>query len=1287
MDEDGYFRFIGRADDIINSSGYRIGPFEVENVLLTHPAVAEVAAISSPDPIRGEVVKAFVVLSTDYATHNKEKLTMELQEHPQDVPEYFNFASDVLDKWSQREKEGKRPPNPAFWWIREKGEEVKWTFEDLSYLSRKTANVLSEASTILLTAPDILYRLQQSKVSCIVANEATAPLVDAVGSECSWLKTRILVSKSHKREGWLNFHDLLHQGSCIFQHGFFQFDPKVVLESLAKYPVTTFCGTPTIFRMLLQHNPSRYKFKSLHTCLGGGEPCNLDVLKEWKAETGFDIGEGYGQTESIIDENNNCLPPGEEGDIAVKIKPQRPVGLFTGYVNDPEKTAATERGDYYITGDRGLMDEEGYVQFVARADDIILSSGYRIGPFEVEHALMKHPAVAEAAVVSSPDPIRGEFEAINRGDKEVPNYFNFANDVLDKWSKIERDGGRPYHPALWWIDGKGGEVKWGFEKLGFVSRKAANVLTGPCGLQRGDRVILILPRIPEWWMLTLACIRAGIIFIPGTPQLTAKDIQYRLQVSKAKGIITNDSLAPVVETVSSSCPSLQTKAAPSSHNCVQTQSDEPMVIFFTSGTTGSPKMVEHSQTSLALGLTLLGRDWLDFKPSDIMWNISDTGWVKGSMGGVFGPWLRGTSVFIHSMPQFDPKEVLKTLSTYPVTTLCTAPTAYRMLVQQDLSSYTFKSLSHCLTGGEPMNPEVVSQWKKQTGLQLYEGYGQTEVKGKPVKLGSMGTAAPPYDVQVRTIHLAQVRSRFGRSTFSREGKHIIDEDGKILPRGQEGDIAIRIKPKRPFSFFSHYVDNPENNSAVVRGNFYITGDRGWMDEDGYFWFVGRSDDVIISSGYRIGPFEVESALIEHPAVVESAVVSSPDIFASHNPEKLTRELQDHVKKVTAPYKYPRKNFTDYKSICDQYKPEVPEYFNFAKDVVDNWAQSEKEGRRPSSPALWWVSEQGTQVEWSFVELALESKKAATVLSEQGGLWEGDRVVVILPRIPEWWLLNLACIRTEHTCVATKSTDPMAIYFTSGTTGAPKMTEHSHASHGIGLGFNGSQGAGIFVHHMPRFDPKLVLEMLSKFPITTFCSAPTVYRLLVQHNLRSYKFQNLKHCLSAGEPINPEVMDQWKTETGLDIYEGYGQTETDDQERTASTLRGDFYITGDRGFQDEDGYIWLVGRRDDVINSAGYRIGPFEVENALIEHDAVVEAAVVSSPDPIRGEVVKAFVVLAPEYISHDQEALIKELQDYVKTVTAPYKYPRKMEFVPHLPKTISGKIRRNELRKKEWGQA
>ncbi|XP_015271602.1 PREDICTED: acyl-coenzyme A synthetase ACSM3, mitochondrial-like [Gekko japonicus] len=510
------------------------------------------------------------------------------------------------------------------------------------------------------------------------------------------------------------------------------------------------------------------------------------------------------------------------------------------------------------------------------------------------------------------------------------------------------------------------------------------------------------------------------------------------------------------------------------------------------------------------------------------------------------------------------------------------------------------------------------------------------------------------------------------------------------------------------------------------------------------------------------------------------------------------------------------NFSDYESIREQYKPEVPEYFNFAKDVLDKWAEMEKEGRGPSSPALWWVGDRGEEVRWSFEELVAGSKKAANVLSEQCGLRKGDRVIVILPRIPAWWLLNVACMRTgtvlipgttqltakdilhrlqasrakciitdgvlapavdsvaskcpslasklivsrdhrdgwlsfcdllnlapaDHKCVATKSCEPMAIYFTSGTTGAPKMAEHSHSSQGIGLALNGrywldltpkdliwnssdtgwaksawssvfapwSQGAGVFVHSMPRFEPKPVLETLSRFPITTFCSAPTAYRMLIQPALQRYTFHSLKHCVSAGEPMNPEVMEDWKRETGLDIYEGYGQTETvlvcgtfkgmkikpgsmgkpspaEDPEKTASTIRGSYYVTGDRGIRDEEGYFWFVGRADDVINSAGYRIGPFEVESALIEHPAVVESAVVSSPDSLRGEVVKAFVVLAPDYVSHDPEVLAKELQDHVKKATAPYKYPRRMEFVPHLPKTISGKIRRNELRKKEWGEA
>uniref|UniRef100_A0A8B9C5H6 medium-chain acyl-CoA ligase n=1 Tax=Anser brachyrhynchus TaxID=132585 RepID=A0A8B9C5H6_9AVES len=489
-----------------------------------------------------------------------------------------------------------------------------------------------------------------------------------------------------------------------------------------------------------------------------------------------------------------------------------------------------------------------------------------------------------------------DYEAIGRCEQEVPEYFNFAGDVLDKWSQIEKERKEPSNPALWWINGKGGERKWSFEELGFESRKVANVLSGPCGLQRGDRIIVILPRIPEWWLLNTACMRTGVVFIPGTTQLTAKDICYRLLASKAKCIVTIDELAPAVDSVASKCQFLKTKlivsesrraewlnfsdlfkAASAVHNCVKTRSQDPMTIYFTSGTTGFPKMVEHSYGSFGLGFFICGRYWMNLTPSDIVWNMSDTGWIKAAIGNVFGPWFQGTCVFVHAMPQFDPKVILNTLCRYPVTTLCSAPTLYRMLVQHDLTRYAFKTLKHCLSGGEPVNPEVMEQWKSQTGLNIYEAYGQTEV--------------------------------------------IIDEKGSVLPPGKEGDIAIKIDAKRPFTFFTRYVDDPVKTASTIRGNFYITGDRGSMDEDGYIWFMGRSDDVIISSGYRIGPFEVESALIEHPAVVESAVVSSPDpirgevvkAFVVLSPslktqdlKKLACELQDHVKKVTAPYKYPRK---------------------------------------------------------------------------------------------------------------------------------------------------------------------------------------------------------------------------------------------------------------------------------------------------------------------------------------------------------------------------------------------
>uniref|UniRef100_G3VK65 medium-chain acyl-CoA ligase n=1 Tax=Sarcophilus harrisii TaxID=9305 RepID=G3VK65_SARHA len=656
-----------------------------------------------------------------------------------------------------------------------------------------------------------------------------------------------------------------------------------------------------------------------------------EEFEKWKKATGLNIHEIYGQSETgltcavsrgmkikkgsmgkaippfemqIIDDKGNILPPGTEGNIAIRIKPTRPIGLFSGYLDILLLRFNCQKKIHFAI--MKILFQLQMFRFIwnPKFPRRYFHQGYQVlAPLNLS-----------------------DFEAINRCERDLPENFNFAGDVLDRWAQLEQKGERPPNPALWWINDKGAEVKWNFRELGLLSRKVANALTKSCGLQRGERVAVILPRVPEWWLVNVACMRTGLIFMPGTIQLTAKDILYRLTASKAKCIVASDEAAPAVDSIVSNCPALKTKilvsensrsgwldfnelfkSASEEHNCVKTGSQEPMAIYFTSGTTGSPKMALHSQSSLGIGYTLCGRYWLDLKPSDIMWNMSDTGWVKAAIGSVFSTWLQGACVFVHRMTQFNTDIFLDTLNNYPITTLCSAPTVYRMLVQKDLKSCNFKTLRHCLTGGEPLNPEVREQWKSQTGLELYEGYGQTEVgiicanqKGNEIKPGSMGKGVPPYDVQ------------------------IIDENCNILPPGKEGDIALRLKSTRPFSFFSEYVDNPSKTAATMRGNFYVTGDRGIMDSDGYFWFVGRADDVIISSGYRIGPFEVESALIEHPAVVESAVVSSPDpirgevvkafvvlsaLFKSANTEKLALELQNHVKKVTAPYKYPRKAST------------------------------------------------------------------------------------------------------------------------------------------------------------------------------------------------------------------------------------------------------------------------------------------------------------------------------------------------------------------------------------------
>ena len=498
---------------------------------------------------------------------------------------------------------------------------------------------------------------------------------------------------------------------------------------------------------------------------------------------------------------------------------------------------------------------------------------------------------------------------------ERPDKYNFARDVIDRWE--------PDEPALFWVDDEGTEISRTFAQISEASRRLCNVLT-KAGVRTGDTVIVMLPRVIPWWETFTATLRMGAVISPGTVQLSEKDLEYRINAAAATCVVTDSANAAKVDAVMANCPTLAVRivtdsrrdgwidyeqavaAASPEFETVDTGAEDEAICYFTSGTTGYPKMCIHSH-NYAIGHRITGELWLDLKPDDLHWNVSDTGWGKAAYSSYFGPWLCGTTLFIHHTTGFNPQQTLELLAKYPITTFCGAPTIYRMLVLQDLSRYRFKALRHCTGAGEPLNPEIIDTWKKATGLTIRDGYGQTEsvilCASFPCiepKAGSMGRPAPGIDLQV------------------------IDDEGNIVEQDTEGDIAVRIKPQAPQGFFREYRNDPERTASTRRRDWYVTGDRAYRDKDGYFWFVSRADDVILSAGYRIGPFEVESALIEHPAVAESAVVSSPDktrgevvkAFVVLAPgfaasEELKQELQEHVKQVTAPYKYPRRiDFTD-----------------------------------------------------------------------------------------------------------------------------------------------------------------------------------------------------------------------------------------------------------------------------------------------------------------------------------------------------------------------------------------
>ncbi|XP_006876037.1 PREDICTED: acyl-coenzyme A synthetase ACSM1, mitochondrial-like [Chrysochloris asiatica] len=395
----------------------------------------------------------------------------------------------------------------------------------------------------------------------------------------------------------------------------------------------------------------------------------------------------------------------------------------------------------------------------------------------------------------------------------------------------------------------------------------------------------------------------------GTTQLTAKDIRYRIQKSQAKGIVTTETLAPVVDSVASECPSLKTKlvvsdhhlegwldfrslvkSASPDHTCIKSKTLDPMAAFFTSGTTGFPKMAKHSH-ELALRSSLPScKKLLQLKTSDIVWCLSDPGWILAVLGAMLEPWTAGATVFIHQLPQFDPNVIVQTFFKYPITQCIGAPSTYRMIMQQNFTSLRFPALEHCSTGGEALLPEELEKWKKQTGILIHEFYGQSEtgltcgvLRGTKIKPGSLGKAISPFDVQ------------------------IIDGKGNILPPNTEGNIGVRIKPTRPTGLFMCYENDPEKTAQVECGDFYNTGDKATIDEEGYIWFLGRSDDVINASGSLLHVLElaVSSPTRNREQVVKAFIVLDPK-FLSHDQDQLTKELQQHVKTVTAPYKYPRK---------------------------------------------------------------------------------------------------------------------------------------------------------------------------------------------------------------------------------------------------------------------------------------------------------------------------------------------------------------------------------------------
>ncbi|MBR4926296.1 MAG: AMP-binding protein [Prevotella sp.] len=507
----------------------------------------------------------------------------------------------------------------------------------------------------------------------------------------------------------------------------------------------------------------------------------------------------------------------------------------------------------------------------------------------------------------------------------IPDHFNFAYDVMDEWAKEA-----PEKLALLWTNDEGAEIRTTFAELKEQSDQAASYLQS-LGIGKDDKVMLILKRRYEWWLCMLALCKLGAVVIPATHMLTKHDIVYRNTRASVKAIICVDDEyvttqvkaampeSPTVELLVAVNEASQGKSRPvpdGFHDWENewkktpafqrpehvNDNDDTMLMYFTSGTSGEPKMVAHDYL-YAMGHLTTGVFWHNLKPHSLHLTVADTGWGKAVWGKFYGQWFAGACVFVFDHEKFNADTLLRQIEKYRVTSFCAPPTIYRFMIREDLSNYDLSSLEYCTTAGEALNPAVFDKFKEKTGIQMMEGFGQTETTmtlgtfpWMTPKPGSMGIPNAQYDID------------------------LLRPDGTSCEDGEKGEIVVRVGNNKPVGLFKGYYLDEEKTHDAWHDGVYHTGDVAWRDEDGYYWFEGRIDDVIKSSGYRIGPFEVESALMTHPAVVECAITGVPDdirgmvvkatvVLGKEWKDKvgddLIKELQNHVKRETAPYKYPR----------------------------------------------------------------------------------------------------------------------------------------------------------------------------------------------------------------------------------------------------------------------------------------------------------------------------------------------------------------------------------------------